>query len=551
MNVTAKTELTRMLRQSQLDGARTQAQRNKLGQFATPPTLAADILKYASILLPSDIKIRFLDPAFGTGSFYSALLQQFGRSQIVKAVGYEIDPHYGNEAIKLWSDTSLHLNIADFTQATPPDSDEAKANLVICNPPYVRHHHLNRVEKLRLQQLAQQTAGVKLSQLASLYCHFLCIADASMVVGGLAGWLIPSGFMDVNYGQQIKDYLLNRVTLLRIHCFDAADVQFEDALCTSAVVWFKKALPPANHAVEFTYGGSLTASKMSLIVSVESLRSAPKWTKFGLMSGSVNSQEQPLKLKDLFTIKRGLATGANNFFVLTPEQVSAYKLPFEFLKPVLPSPRLLSVDEIEGDGLGNPILDRRLFLLSCDLPPLEVKAKYPSLWEYLQMGVKQGICDRYLCKHRSPWYSQEKRPPSPFLCTYMGRQDTGRGRPFRFILNHSRATATNVYLMLYPKPALAKALLEKPELLKEVWQALDLISDEVLMGEGRVYGGGLHKLEPRELGNAIAQKIVENLPELITDSRSQSNVSAERLQVAFATQQGLSPVRSSRAVSGT
>jgi hypothetical protein len=147
------------------------------------------------------------------------------------------------------------------------------------------------------------------------------------------------------------------------------------------------------------------------------------------------------------------------------------------------------------------------------LPPDEVKAKYPSLWEYLQMGVKQGICDRYLCNHRTPWYAQEKRPPSPFLCTYMGRQDTGRGRPFRFILNYSRATATNVYLMLYPKPALAKILSEQPELLKEVWQALARISDEALMGEGRVYGGGLHKLEPRELGNALGEKILEVLPE--------------------------------------
>ena len=90
----------------------------------------------------------------------------------------------------------------------------------------------------------------------------------------------------------------------------------------------------------------------------------------------------------------------------------------------------------------------------------------------------------------------------------MGRQHTGRGRPFRFILNHSMATATNVYLMLYPKPALAKALLEKPELLKEVWQALNKISDEALMGEGRVYGGGLHKLEPRELGNAMVVDIL-------------------------------------------
>jgi hypothetical protein len=146
-----------------------------------------------------------------------------------------------------------------------------------------------------------------------------------------------------------------------------------------------------------------------------------------------------------------------------------------------------------------------------------VKGKYPLLWEYLEMGVRQGISDRYLCKHRSPWYSQEKRPPSPFLCTYMGRQDTGRGRPFRFILNHSRATATNVYLMLYPKPALAKVLLDRPELLKEVWQALDRISDEALMGEGRVYGGGLHKLEPRELGNALADKILKLLPKSFFD----------------------------------
>ncbi len=505
------TESIRVLRQSQLDGAKTQTERNKLGQFATPTALATDILKYAKTILPINQKIRFLDPAFGTGAFYSALLQQFPLSQIEEAIAYEIDPHYGNEAIKLWCDPLLTVNIADFTQAIPPNSDHTKANLLICNPPYVRHHHLSRVEKLRLQRITEQTAEIKLSQLASLYCHFLCISDAWMTTNGLAGWLIPTGFMDVNYGQPIKDYLVNCVTLLRIHCFDLVDVQFKDALVSSAVVWFKKALPPANHAVEFTYQGSLTEPKRSLIMSVEELRGAAKWTQFGLVSSRVNSQEQSLKLKDLFTIKRGLATGANDFFVLTPEQVSDYQLPLDFFKPVLPSPRLLSVDEIEADRLGNPVLDRQLFLLSCDLSPDEVKANYPSLWEYLQMGVKQGISDRYLCKHRSPWYSQEKRSPSPFLCTYMGRQNSGRARPFRFILNHSKATATNVYLMLYPKPTLAQVLLDHPELLKQLWQVLNCISDEVLISEGRVYGGGLYKLEPRELGNTLAGKVVEVL----------------------------------------
>ncbi len=513
MNITT-TESIRALRQLQLDGAKTQTERNKLGQFGTPTALATDILKYAKTLLPSNPKIRFLDPAFGTGVFYSALLHEFPLSQIVEAQGYEVDPDYGNEAIKLWRDTPLKLNIADFTRAVLPDSNLTKANLLICNPPYVRHHHLNRVEKLRLQRVTEQISGIKLSQLTNLYCHFLCISDAWMAPNGLAGWLIPTGFMDVNYGQPIKDYLLNRVTLLRIHCFDPVDVQFEDALVSSSVVWFKKALPPQSHAVEFTYQGSLTEPKISRIRSVELLRSSAKWTQFGLVSGRVNSQDSPFKLKDLFTIKRGLATGANDFFVLTSERISTYQLPSEFFQPILPSPRRLSVDEIEADRQGNPILECQLFLLSCHLSPERVKAEYPSLWKYLQMGIKQGVSDRYLCKHRSPWYCQEKRPPSLFLCTYMGRQNTSRGRPFRFILNHSRATATNVYLMLYPKPALAKVLLDEPELLRQVWQGLEQISDRVLMGEGRVYGGGLHKLEPKELGNAVAENILEILPEL-------------------------------------
>lgn len=516
MNITT-TESIRALRQLQLDGAKTQTERNKLGQFGTPTALATDILKYAKTLLPSDLKIRFLDPAFGTGAFYSALLREFSLSQIVEAQGYEVDLDYGNEAIKLWRDTPLKLNIADFTRAVPPNCNLTKTNLLICNPPYVRHHHLSRVEKLRLQQVTEQISGIQLSQLASLYCHFLCISDAWIAPNGLAAWLIPSGFMDVNYGQPIKDYLLNRVTLLRIHCFDPADLQFEDALVSSSVVWFKKALPPQPHAIEFSYQGSLTEPKISLIKSVELLHSSAKWTQFGLVSGRVNSQDSPLKLKDLFMIKRGLATGANRFFVLTPEIISTYQLPSEFLQSILPSPRRLSVDEIKADRQGIPILECQLFLLSCHLPLDQVKAEYPSLWKYLQMGIKWGISDRYLCKHRSPWYCQEKRPPSPFLCTYMGRQNTSRGRPFRFILNHSRATATNVYLMLYPKPALAKMLLDEPELLRRVWQGLEQISDGTLIGEGRVYGGGLHKLEPKELGNACSENILEVLPKLPFD----------------------------------
>jgi len=48
------------------------------------------------------------------------------------------------------------------------------------------------------------------------------------------------------------------------------------------------------------------------------------------------------------------------------------------------------------------------------------------------------------------------------------------------------------------------------------------MDDETLMGEGRVYGGGLHKLEPRELGNALGDKILEVLPKKSDRSKFRS-----------------------------
>ena len=99
------------------------------------------------------------------------------------------------------------------------------------------------------------------------------------------------------------------------------------------------------------------------------------------------------------------------------------------------------------------------------------------------------------------------RLPTPFVCTYMGRSDSVSGRPFRFLLNHSRAVVANTYLMLYPKPHIAERLNGRPDVVRGVWKSLNNICPESLMCEGRVYGGGLHKIEPRELAKVSAKEI--------------------------------------------
>ena len=94
----------------------------------------------------------------------------------------------------------------------------------------------------------------------------------------------------------------------------------------------------------------------------------------------------------------------------------------------------------------------------------------------------------------------------------MGRVDSGSGRTFRFILNNSKAAVANVYLAMYPKPVLSQALSRDPELIRHMWKILNGITLDQLLGECRVYGGGLHKLEPKELANLPVPEIAELLP---------------------------------------
>ncbi len=508
-------EKQRMEVQEALDRAKAPAERNRLGQFATPSALAMALLQFAKTLLPPREPVRFLDPAFGTGAFYSALLRCFPSEQVAAAVGYEIDPDYGGRARDLWAHTGLRLYLEDFTRATPPVNDRDRASLVVCNPPYVRHHHIGTETKDRLRLATVGASAAGLSGLAGLHCHFMLLSHAWMARDGLAVWLVPSEFMDVNYGRPLKEYLLNRVTLLRVHRFSPAEVQFDDATVSSAVVCFRNAPPARDHVVEFTYGGTLAEPERVERAPRSEVDPHAKWAALG--RESMTRGERVVRVSDLFVVKRGIATGANGFFIVTEEQADALHLPSRFLRPILPSPRFLRADAVEADEHGMPVTGQlagqRLLLVDCRLPEERVREAYPSLWRYLETGIAQGISSRYLCRSRSPWYAQESREVAPILCTYMGRQVGDRGA-FRFILNRSQAIAANVYLMLYPKPALARVLDEDPELLTGVWQALREIPWEALRDVGRVYGGGLHKLEPKELSDAPAEEVLATLPHL-------------------------------------
>ena len=246
------------------------------------------------------------------------------------------------------------------------------------------------------------------------------------------------------------------------------------------------------------------------LVPLDALREARKWTAFPSEGPTSSSGADSPNLGDLFTIKRGIATGANGFFILTEEDAIRQGIPEEFRRPILPNPRHVASEVVEADERGYPSNTSRLVLIDCDLPEEEIQARFPQFWQYLQRGETQNIHTAYLPSHRKPWYSQEKRDPAPFLFTYMGRAGETR-KPFRVIWNKSAATAHNVYLLLYPAGALKRVLEVQPGFNRVVFEYLRSINTGQLISEGRVYGGGLHKLEPKELARVPAATLWETV----------------------------------------
>jgi len=522
------TEARRQTIQAAIDATRSAAERNRLGQFATPNALAVEIARYVGTLIAAwRGGIRFADPSIGTGSFFSAALSVFGSKRIKSAFGVELDPTFADAARDLWADSGLKVVRGDFTRVVANGLCPHAPNLILANPPYVRHHHMEREDKERLQRLAYRMTGIEVNGLAGLYVYFLLIATAWMEDDGYAAWLIPSEFMDVNYGAALKRYLTDRVTLIRAHRSDPDDVQFGDALVSSAVLVFQKAPPPPDHQPEFTFGGTLEEPHASNRLTLGQLRTSHKWTVFPSHASNdrhmLRAGNGP-QLSDFFRVQRGIATGDNKFFILDRASAKRRHLPAKYLRPILPSPRYLKATIIDADEDGYPLIDRQLCVIDCDLPEHLVERRHPALWEYLQTADALGVRDGYLVGKRDPWYRQEQREPCPFLCTYMGRGANDK-RPFRFIHNRSRAIGTNLYLMLYPRSGLAAMLRGRPARAADVHELLGRVTGHELRGEGRVYGGGLNKIEPSELGRVGAASFVERWPELAASVRREETAS--------------------------
>lgn len=509
--------------QTSLDEGETIENPVKKAIFITPPEYAQEMAESAVSFLKKTDSICFGDSSIGTGSLYLALLNCIDTNRkIESAIGIDIDYSMVKEANKRFGSRKLEVKHKDALLI-----DEqllgVKRNLMLVNPPYNRSHEIPQVYRDKIFNIAKKQTGISVSKEASLYVYHLLIMDKWLAKDGIAAWLLPSTFLQTNYGTAVRDYLVNNVTLLKIHVYDDTKEQFDKTNVSTTLVVFKKIKATVNSLVDASFGDSAVNSITSKIPLESFQKEKNNWRQIIFNNNEIEVDKYDCLISDLFDVKRGLATGANSFFVLSRDEAKNLGIPDFAIKPILPKARFINSTIIESMEDGFPQLNSQLVLVDCDLPEMYIKDKYPSFYKYLQTAripqdTGKSIIDRTLVKSRNPWYKQEFRLPPPYLLTYMGR-DKKDLPPLYFLLNRSNAIALNTYLLLYPKEWLSELLEKNIGLDEQLLKSLNFSAYKFISNNARVYSGDLKKLEPNELRKLP----VSDLPKLIYDHIKSSN----------------------------
>jgi hypothetical protein len=455
------------------------------GQFWTPQWLAKIMAAWVTAKRPPVL----FDPAIGPGTFFAAAREA---GFVGDFTGFEVDEAALADSYKFGlSPTELRGTIiGDFIGQSVKSSYPA----IISNPPYIRHHRLSEVKKRELRQLAINHLGFPLDARVGLHLYFLLKCLDRLSPEGRLAFLLPADVCEGVSSSAVWKRLGEKYRIDAVLTFASTAAPFP-SVDTNAMVfllsrhapsrrvlWLRVVKPEAE-AILSALNGATTESTEAVTIQQRNL---DELLATGLSRPLRASGTAGLPLSDFARVVRGIATGANEFFFLTSEQIRENNLDKRFFKRAIGRTRDCPSDVLTREDLKR--LDengRPTWLLNLGR---ESEADLPAaLRDYLSVGTKIGLPKCSLIKTRKPWYRMETRTVPGLLFAYLGRRDC------RFILNRANALPLTGFLCVYPWDA-------SGEFIEKLWRALnhkDTIAN--LLFVGKSYGGGALKVEPRQL----------------------------------------------------
>lgn len=452
--------------------------RQRFGQYFTPQVVATFMCRWVVGNKPSLV----CDPAFGLGAFHSGVMS-IGAP--VAFVGHEIDPIILHH---------FHASNSDGTTPSIANTDYLrewgrKYGAIVCNPPYMRFQ--NFAGRDEVFSLFQQNLGIRLSGYTNSASAFLLKSLSELESGGRLAFIMPLEFLNAGYGTEVKRQLLHKSRLKALIRIEAEKEVFPDAITSVGIILV------ANDAVASPvrfYSLSNLGEMANVLnsapqssISAGEISPSDKWLKFFESSPCVVDHANLISIREFGAFSRGIATGANEFFILSRSKAADLGIPDNALSrcvarssqvksPVFSSRELKRLEE---DDAGILLLD-------------VTGERSGPVRDYIRFGEAHGFHQRYLTKMRRPWYKVEHRTPAPLLFGVFSRDK------FKAIRNYTSAVNLTCFHGFYPT-MFGDAYIDRLFLYFNSKAARRILSMSM-----RRYGDGLDKFEPNDLNQGLA-----------------------------------------------
>lgn len=472
--------------------------RKRFAQFFTPEVIADFMARW---VLDGRKKADVLEPAFGLGAFSRSLFKQNPK---VRVVGYEADATIYNYAAEnvAQAGSDVLLYNEDYLRA----SWEDKYDGIICNPPYLKFHDYDNAS---LVPLVNEQLGIRLNGFTNLYTLFLLKSISQLRDGGRMAYIVPSEFLNSDYGVEVKRALLRSGVLRHVVVVDFTQCAFDDALTTACILLCHK--DGSLSEVRFSHVsdvGQLQASLADYSAWVaDQLKPETKWKQY--YEGARSADYRHLVPFSTFAkVSRGIATGANDYFTFRESKKELYGIPERCLmRCVCHSTDVHGLFFTGDDFQRLSHSDKAVYLFNgrADVKDEHVRG-------YISLGEETGADKRYLTASRKPWYAIENRKPSPIWVSVFNRKG------LRFVRNIAGVSNLTTFHCVYDAGVVDIDVL--------FGYLVTNVAKEIFMDNSRQYGNGLVKFEPNDLNKGKAVDL-----RLLTEEEAQLvSAASQRLQ---------------------
>ena len=203
--------------------------KSAMGQFMT----GASVARFMAALFQASpqTECRLLDPGAGIGALSCAFLDRWAARELpfdsVSLCAYELDSRLRPHLAETLSQYEQHLNLS--VDIVPGDFIEHATTLfrptqagfthVILNPPY------KKINSGSSHRLMLRQAGI---ETVNLYSAFLALSISLAAPGGQIVAIIPRSFCNGPYYRPFREFLLEKVSIRRMHLFDSRTKAFKD-----------------------------------------------------------------------------------------------------------------------------------------------------------------------------------------------------------------------------------------------------------------------------------------------------------------------------------